>query len=174
MIKEKIIFNSDVSENYTESDIIEGILDRDDAIKREDVTEDMIQREANFLAEDDYNIFSAELQALSDRQSNIFLVCGSLGLWNGRRPGYKVLKKLSDLLSVLGNYDYVKIYQKGRETLLTLAHHDGTHYMRLMQLSKAGDIKYRNSGEIEEIISDYEPIGKYWKNVKLHDIMFNS
>lgn len=71
---------------------------------------------------------------LEDERENLninadgrILVIADLGLWNGRRQGYKILSsKVSDILS--SNADYVEWYGDGYNIKATAAHHDGTNY----------------------------------------------
>ena len=71
---------------------------------------------------------------LEDERGNLniatdgrILVIADLGLWNGRRQGYKILgNKASDIL--YDDADYVEWYGDGHNIKATAAHHDGTNY----------------------------------------------
>lgn len=77
-----------------------------------------------------------ELQCmyLEDERQNLniiadgrILVIADLGLWNGRRQGYKILgKRVSDIL--FSDADYVEWYSDGHNIKATATHHDGTNY----------------------------------------------
>lgn len=55
------------------------------------------------------------------------LVIADLGLWNGRRQGYKILNRnVSSILS--DDAEYVEWYGDGHNIKATAAHHDGTNY----------------------------------------------
>lgn len=55
------------------------------------------------------------------------LVIGDLGLWYGRRQGYRILKaNISDIL--YNDADYVEWYGDGYNIRATASHHDGTNY----------------------------------------------
>lgn len=56
------------------------------------------------------------------------LVIADLGLWNGRRQGYKILgNKASDIL--YDDADYIEWYGDGHNIKATATHHDGTNYL---------------------------------------------
>jgi hypothetical protein len=71
---------------------------------------------------------------LEDERDNLnittdgrILVIADLGLWNGRRQGYKILsRKVSDIL--FDDSDYIEWYGDGHNIKATAAHHDGTNY----------------------------------------------
>lgn len=56
------------------------------------------------------------------------LVIGDLGLWNGRRNGYKIIdsKNIKDILC--SDCDFVEWYGDGHNIKCTAHHHDGTNY----------------------------------------------
>lgn len=71
---------------------------------------------------------------LDDERNNLnittdgdILVIADLGLWNGRRQGFKLLsRRISDILS--DDADYVEWYGDGKNIKATAIHHDGTNY----------------------------------------------
>jgi hypothetical protein len=71
---------------------------------------------------------------LEDERNNLniitdgrILVIADLGLWNGRRQGYKVLgQRVSDILS--DDADYIEWYGDGHNIKATAIHHDGRNY----------------------------------------------
>ena len=65
---------------------------------------------------------------LSEKVDGRILVIADLGLWDGRRQGYKILDNtISDIL-----YDrdgeYLEWYGDGYNIKATVSHHDGTNY----------------------------------------------
>jgi hypothetical protein len=66
----------------------------------------------------------ANLNILADGR---ILVIADLGLWNGRRQGYKILsKRVSDIL--YDDADFIEWYGDGHNIKATAAHHDGRNY----------------------------------------------
>ena len=71
---------------------------------------------------------------LEDERANLnvnadgrIFIIADLGLWNGRKQGYKILgRKVSDILS--DDADYIEWYGDGHNIRATAAHHDGTNY----------------------------------------------
>lgn len=90
--------------------------------------------------EDEYMILMHDINAdyLDDERSNLniqlsmpILVCADLGLWNGRKTGYKMIDSgnIRDCLSDGCDYNEWFVDQKG-DLRCTAVHHDGTnHYL---------------------------------------------
>lgn len=72
--------------------------------------------------------FEDELANLDKEIPGLIVAFADLGLWNGRRPGYKILtNNLKSILSI--NEDYNTYYADGRNVKATCHHHDGTNYI---------------------------------------------
>lgn len=80
---------------------------------------------------EDYDLLDVYLD---DERTNLnvladgrILVIADLGLWNGRRQGYKILgRRVSDIL--FDDADYIEWYGDGHNIKATALHHDGTNY----------------------------------------------
>lgn len=124
-MKVHTIYNSDTYENYTDEDIIQNLLENNRELTKDDITEEDIYEERNFLAEMDY---SDEKDNLYKLLPNNILCIANLGLWNGRKSGYKVLD--NNLNSILNQAcgDYYHVYYDGYNIVAKDSHHDGTNY----------------------------------------------
>lgn len=82
------------------------------------------------------------------------IVFASLGLWNGRRPGYKKLgyvRALDDCLSNLSNADSAEWYVDGKgELRSTQVHHDGRNLLRYRAVRPG-----ISDWAIESLLADY-------------------
>lgn len=86
---------------------------------------------SNMNDDEDQELLSIYLE---DERANLnvnadgrILVIADLGLWNGRRQGYKILgRQVSDILS--DDADYVEWYGDGHNIKAIATHHDGTNY----------------------------------------------
>ena len=102
----KIIYNSNTHEIYTDDDIKEMILnyrnDFDDDNK--DITDDDIEEERQFLSKQDFD--DEYKYNLNKTLSNRILCIADLGLWHGRKTGYKLLNdNLNEILTAAqGDY----------------------------------------------------------------------
>ena len=88
-----------------------------DEYEQYNLIEDMNMR---YLEDERYN--------LSEKVDGRILVIADLGLWDGRRQGYKILDNtISDIL-----YDrdgeYLEWYGDGYNIKATVSHHDGTNF----------------------------------------------
>lgn len=124
---QRMIYNSDTYENYTDENIKQMILDyrNDFDDDNDDITDDEIYEERYFIAEQDFN---AEMCNLDKTLSNNILCIANLGLWYGRKTGYKMLgNNLNEILTVAQG-DYYKVFYDGYNVKAKDCHHDGTNY----------------------------------------------
>ena len=121
----KIVYNSNTYEVYTDDDIIQSILDC--YPEREgDVTDDEICKQRIELSQWDYD--DEYKYNLNKTLPNRILCIADLGLWQGRKTGYKLLgDNLNEILTVAQG-DYYKVYYDGYNVRAEDNHHDGTNY----------------------------------------------
>lgn len=107
-MKEEYEINGRDSENITQADFREWIRETNDS----------------YLDDERENLGDIEY-------TNGILLIGNLGLWNGRRGGYKIIEsgKVSDCLEIEDGRNLYEWYvtEEG-EFCGTEAHHDGTNY----------------------------------------------
>ena len=119
------IYNSDTYENYTDDDIIQSILDcypeREGDVTDDEIYEQRIEL-SQWTFDDEYKY------NLNKTLSNRILCISDLGLWHGRKTGYKLLgNNLNEILTVAQG-DYYKVYYDGYNVRAEDNHHDGTNY----------------------------------------------
>ena len=88
------------------------------------------------------------------------IVFADLGLWNGRRSGYKVLnsRNLKDVLDVCcGDYIDWFVNENG-EMIITDCHHDGTNYYTVRAMRDLTDAQFENFS------------GKLWNGITEKDV----
>ena len=125
----KIIWTNDVYlEDYEDYFREEGITDKEEKMK-----------EMYLLNELD---FEAEMVNLDIKLPGKILVIACLGLWNGRRSGYKIMdNNLNEILTAsIG--DLYEVYFDGHNIKAKDTHHDGTNYyeFRLIRNDRNIDI----------------------------------
>lgn len=111
----KIIWTNDVClEDYEDYFREEGIVDEEEKMKK-----------MYLLNELD---FETEMMNLDIELPGKILVIASLGLWNGRRSGYKIMgNNLNEILTAsIG--DLYEVYFDGHNIKAKDVHHDGTNY----------------------------------------------
>lgn len=73
--------------------------------------------------------FEDEYENLNMPLDGRILVIADLGLWNGRRQGYKVIgSNLQDIMTAATKDDDFHIYSDGKDIRAEGRHHDGTNY----------------------------------------------
>jgi hypothetical protein len=84
----------------------------------------------NWMVETNNEYLSDERLNLNKKVDGRILMIGDLGLWNGRKQGYKIIesKNIADILYT--DCDYAEWYSNGYNICCTAHHHDGTnHYL---------------------------------------------
>ena len=92
----------------------------DDPNDEDDIYNWMIETNDSYLYDERYN--------LNQEVDGRILVIGDLGLWNGRRQGYKIIasRNIKNILN--SDCDYVEWYGDGHNIRYVEHHHDGTNY----------------------------------------------
>ena len=81
----------------------------------------------NYIYEELDHYIDDERMNLDVTTDGRILVVADLGLWYGRRRGYRILDgNVKNILSA--DVDYVEWYSDGYNIKATAAHHDGTNY----------------------------------------------
>lgn len=114
-----------------------------------------------------WEMFGEDIEIwLDDEKCNLdyningrIIALGNLGLWYGRRGGYKIVgNKLSDIFSVYE--DYNEYYCDQDDCCAICAHHDGTNYITFRVISS----------EVENIL-DWETKDCQWLYEHSHSLM---
>jgi hypothetical protein len=102
-----------------------------DCYEEEEITDDRLEE---FLYQDNSDMFDYEVDDLSsvEETAGEIIAIADMGLWNGRRTGYKLLdsRKVSDCLTKITHYDFNEFYvDEHGELRSTHVHHDGTNHV---------------------------------------------
>lgn len=96
-------------------------------------------------------------------------VFASLGLWNGRRRGVKIVDSFQEVLSMCDDLMYVTIETTPQGLTVYAPHHDGTNVYTLRALTKAGANRYSDyDDELEQSLIHGSPrtLRRYTRNIK--------
>ena len=116
----------------------------------EDVTDNMVYDE---WAEQETMWFNDELENLDQELDGRIIAIANLGLWDGRKSGYKIGgTNLNEVMSI-GNHDYVKVYSDGFNIRKQSSHHDGTNTMLFRMIREN-----RNIDRFTDMIYSGKPI----------------
>ena len=84
---------------------------------------------------------------LGDEQMNLdkvvdgrILVIADLGLWDGRKSGYKILGTNIKEIFDIGGFDYAEFFGDGKDIRAKEIHHDGTNYYLYRVIREDQDI----------------------------------
>ena len=150
-LKELEKFEKDVKE-WLEEDAVENI------------TEEKITDEVYFQIDMNFN---AETSNLSKELNGRILCIADMGLWNGRRSGYKILgNNLNEVLTTGIGCDEKEIYCDGFNVKAEGYHHDGRNYVEFREIRE--DTNY---DELLNKLYDNQPvtraeIRKYTKSLR--------
>ena len=93
------------------------------------------EQELNDYIEQEYsNWYSAEQENLDRDTAGQIIAIASLGLWSGRKTGYKIMNcNLNSVLDACGG-DYLKVYTDRYDVKSVAVHHDGVNYITYRML----------------------------------------
>ena len=147
---EHIIFD-----NYDNIDTMENTkqqISEQRDIPIEDVTDNMVYDE---WEEMESMWFNDELENLDQELEGRIIAIADLGLWDGRKSGYKIGgTNLNEVMSI-GNHDYVKVYSDGFNIRKESSHHDGTNRMLFRMVREN-----RNIDHFTDMVYNGNPISK--------------
>lgn len=105
------------------------------------------------MVQDNYEYLQDEIDNLDKPLNGRILVIADLGLWNGRRSGYKILSNnLNEIFKTrLG--DYYKIYCDGYNVKMEDIHHDGTNVYTFREIKEN-----RNIDKLLDRIYNQQPV----------------
>ena len=124
-----------------EKDAKEIILDRmyDEDITEKDITDSDIQEE---IYQDIDFSFDAEKCNLNKELNGRILVIADIGLWDGRRTGYKILgNNLNEILTTGIGCDEKEIYCDAYNVYAQGYHHDGRNYVEFREIREDRNIE---------------------------------
>ena len=92
-----------------------------------DISDDEINEEINDFQSMDYD--DQYRYNLNKELDGKIIAIANIGLWNGRRSGYKLMGY--NLNNILDSFscDYIKVYADRYNVHSEASHHDGTHYV---------------------------------------------
>lgn len=108
-----------------------------------------------------------------DIGNNEILAIADLGLWDGRRKGYKLFNSLSDVLYNDSSCDSVEWFIERNTLKAVMYHHDGTNYIEYYLITKEDTLAKENllrdiymNKEIHQsrIYRNCKSVGKLIKN----------
>ena len=84
----------------------------------------------NWMVETNDMYLDDERYNLDKEVGGRILIIGDLGLWNGRKPGYKILgDNIKEIFSINPRgFEYAEFYGDGHNIRSVEHHHDGTNY----------------------------------------------
>ena len=102
----------------------------------DDVPDLKIFSELHYQYNSDWEFFAQEMKRLLE--NNTYIITGTCGRWNGPAEGGKFLHSFSDLNSVIGHLDSMKIFDKNGHLYINGYHHDGFDSYEIKKLTKKG------------------------------------
>ena len=159
--KERVIFDSEPNYEDAKQYLIERRLE--DGEPTDDISDEDIYDEANFEVEMN---FDDETVNLNKTLNGRVLCIASLGLWNGRRTGYKICKDNLNEVMYQAQGDYYRVTYNGNDIVARDCHHDGTNYYTFRELREDTDYeillnKIYSGEEVNQRL-----INKYTKSLK--------
>jgi hypothetical protein len=121
----------DWRDGYKEWLEINEIDDRDPD-NEDDIYNWMVETNSEYLGDEQMN-----LDKVVDGR---ILVIADLGLWDGRKSGYKILDTNIKKIFDIGGFDYAEFFGDGKDIRAKEIHHDGTNYYLYRVIREDRDI----------------------------------
>ena len=155
-------FKKDILENFKENDNMELFNE----------CKDNKNKLSDYLHEDIAMFFEDEEINLNKTLNNNIIAIANMGLWNGRKTGYKILgNNLNEILSSF-SCDEFKIFYDGYNVKFEGYHHDGTNYILFREIKNMDNIEnfenliYNNKGYSNAQLNYYtKSLRSYVKNI---------
>lgn len=91
------------------------------------------------LQEDlEWTSMTFDLKRFIEQSPYGFLLCGSVGRWNGTVKGGYFVKKFDDLYKCWNDCDCIKIYDENGHLYIECSHHDGDNFFEIKELTAKG------------------------------------
>lgn len=130
-----------------------------------DATDDEVCR---IMTDTNAEYLEDERLNLNIQLSNPIIIIANLDLWNGRRPGYKIIEsgKISDCLCACGDYAEWYVDEQG-DLRCSDAHHDGTNQYLYREINPDVDADELDEfyDEIYKGNADVKKINKYTRRL---------
>lgn len=93
----------------------------------------------DFMVETNNEYLDDEKRNLDQKLQGRIVILADLGLWNGRKNGYKILgKNLNEIFSI-GGFDYADFYGDRYDIRCDEIHHDGTNHYLFREIREEKD-----------------------------------
>ena len=102
-----------------------------------------IEREEQFVNEDDWRYFTYKLRTLLETQHCI--VVGTCGTWHGRLEGGRFVDTIADFSSFIKHLDNIRVCDVDGHLYIEGYHHDGQDFYELKVLTPRGYQHARNN-----------------------------
>ncbi len=126
----------------------------------------------NYLYEDINMFYEDEKINLNQKTDNNIIAIASMGLWNGRKTGYKILgNNLNEILQSFSCEEF-KIFYDGYNIKFEGYHHDGNNYILFREIKNSDNIEcftdliYNNKNYSNNQLNYYtKSLRSYVKNI---------
>lgn len=109
------------------------------------ITENELDHMIDAVQEDDwYSMVNRITEHENKNGKSLYIIRGDLGLWNGNKSGYKVVKGMLSAIHACLE-DANTIYTQGRKLCISATHHDGTNNFTIKELTERGEHKWDKS-----------------------------
>ena len=137
------VLYSNYCEWISEDDLKMAIMDNGVVESEDDITDEMMYDERNFLEESYWDDFRYELEKFFS-DGNAWLLTGSIGRWDGRCRGGFIFNTFNEFARCLNACEYWKIVDNNGHLEIYGSHHDGNDFFEVKRVSNTGCEWYNN------------------------------
>ena len=96
----------------------------------EELNEIPEDRKYEVMEEINYDYLETEKMNLDIPLKSKIICLADIGLWNGRRSGYRIMgNNVNDIFTFFNDCDYAEWKCTSKDVICKQSHHDGTHYV---------------------------------------------
>ena len=146
--------------DYAREYLFAEYADEEEWESEADVPDSRVTSEVYSKSEWDWQDFQVDFNNFLKKSTNGFLLVGTCGLWDGTYSGGCYVNEFDDLHRFWRDCRDIKVYDEGGHLYFKAAHHDGTNYAELKELTCKG--------------SNYAANHRWDRDQEVHKTLWNS
>ena len=104
-----------------------------------------------------YNLAEEDFETTFGNMEGEFVVCGTIGLWDGKREGYstKLYNSIEEAIIGCndGFYGNLCVTDEDGALLVDVSHHDGSNSFEIRELTAVGSEMWNNYADVGDILA---------------------
>jgi len=125
--------------DYAREYLFEVYSEDEDWENQDEVPEERVIEQVYSDDECNFDDFKYEFSKFIDESRNGFILCGTVGRWDGRYNGGCYVHDFDDLYKFWDGCRDIKVYDEKGHLYIEATHHDGSNYAELKEITDKGE-----------------------------------